>query len=534
VLLPAPPCRTPRGGPRLRGWRRAAAALLAAALALALARPARAEDCAALANGYLGSAARDRLRVEQLRGDGPELSLLFLRASDDLAPPSCPDVAVQLAPVEARAAFLGGYPDDRNDGPTRSSRGVSGAATLGAVARWRFLSAGVIPTVAWSQNRSYPRRPAAPVEGFSPDVHAFFGPLVDLPMRMGSGAWDDVDPGASFARADLGAFGVGFSTEALWWGPGLRDALVLTNTGPGFPHAFAGTRRPVDVRAGRLEAQVVLGRLSTSRHWAAGGRVSHAYYRGAAISFEPAFARGLFVGFAHATIASARGSAVGGALDHLVSGGAGSDEERNSLASAFGRWVLPAARLELYGEWARDDTAALLDTLMEPGRSSAYSLGLQKLFGVGARTARLHLEHVDTDEAPPANAPNPTPIFYAHGGGTFYSHRGQSLGAGIGPSGNAQFLALDLLLGGGSRVGAYAERRLRNLRAFYDGFARPQGRDLELGAGLRQVFSRGGVDLEWQAGLAHRWNAEFLGSAWHPSVRAHVTWWPGRGARRGP
>jgi hypothetical protein len=493
-------------------------------LALLAPASAAAAECAPLAAGHLGSPAREALRLAQLRG-APGPSLLLRRGSDDLAPAACPAAAVDLAPVEARATFLGGYPDDRNDGLLWAGRGASTSLTLGAVARWGFLSAGAIPAVSFSHNRPYPRRAAA-APGVSPYAHPFLAPSIDLPTRMGNGAERALDPGQSFLRADLGGFALGVATEALWWGPGLGDALLLTNTGPGFPHAFLGTRAPRDVWIGRLEAQLVLGRLSTSRYLAADGRVDHAVLRAAAIAFEPRFARGLFLGFAHAEVGCESGAIARSALRHLAFRGACPGLSReNALSSLHARWVVPAARLELYGEYGRDDTAALLDLLMEPERSAAWIAGLQKLFGAGRRQGRLLVEVADTFEVPAVNAPLSTPIFYTHGEGTSYSHRGQALGAAVGPAARSQLVALDLLAGT-SRLGVYAERRLRNLRAFYDSFAQLKGRDLELGGGVRGGLSRGPVDLDWQAGVAHRWNAEFVGSAWQPAVRVTLVWHP--------
>jgi hypothetical protein len=125
------------------------------------------------------------------------------------------------------------------------------------------------------------------------------------------------------------------------------------------------------------------------------------------------------------------------------------------------------------------------------------------------------------------NAPLTTPVFYTHPGGTFYSHRGQALGAGIGPAGDAQLFALDFF-SGRSRLGLFGERRLRHMNAFYESFARLKGRDLELGAGLRGLLARGAVDLEWEAALARRWNVEFLDPAWQPRVLVTLGWRPGR------
>jgi hypothetical protein len=169
---------------------------------------------------------------------------------------------------------------------------------------------------------------------------------------------------------------------------------------------------------------------------------------------------------------------------------------------------------------------------MEPERSSAHLAGLQKRFGEGPRVVRVQLEHVDTFETPALNAPlGVTPAFYTHQDGTFYTHRGGLLGAFVGPAGESQLVAVDVLRPRSS-VGLFATRRLRNMLAYYESFARPKGRDLELGGGGRAVLSRGSLDLDAEVGLARRWNAEFLANRWQPSLRATLTWWPGRAGPR--
>jgi hypothetical protein len=61
------------------------------------------------------------------------------------------------------------------------------------------------------------------------------------------------------------ALRLGLSTENRWWGPGVRNALVLGSQGPGFGHFFIESREPWVTRAGSFEAQYLLGLLRESK-----------------------------------------------------------------------------------------------------------------------------------------------------------------------------------------------------------------------------------------------------------------------------
>ena len=64
-----------------------------------------------------------------------------------------------------------------------------------------------------------------------------------------------MQPGQSSISAVIGPIEVGWSTEAEWWGPGIRNALVMSNNAAGIPKYFLGTPRPIRTPAGALSAR---------------------------------------------------------------------------------------------------------------------------------------------------------------------------------------------------------------------------------------------------------------------------------------
>lgn len=478
--------------------------------------------------GGIGSASADFARMQELAGRAPVRPQLFRRWSSDtdaalctggraphpseVAEPARPDFEARLLPLEWRNYLNGAYPDDRNDGAVWEGRGISTALTGGARLRWKFFSAAVAPLVAWQQNQDFPH-PAMTLPGYSPYADPYNSGGIDLPLRFGPSAYWTFDPGQSYARVDLYNVAAGISTENLWWGPGIRNALLMTNSGPGFPHLFLGTSKPQDIWIGWLEAQLVWGRLSQSDWFMDDPARSRRLFTALTIGYEPRWIRGLFLGVARVFVdrIPPEGLPLSDYTTRIFFGpGTNQNGGENQLASIFFRWVFPESGLEIYGEYGRDDYwANLKDLVTQPEHAAAYVAGLQKVFPVGGRAIRLVAELAHTLEKPTNNPPRGVPIFYTHGDELQgYTQRGQMLGAGIGPQADSQFVALDVFQGA-ERAGIWLERILRNDRYFYDVIHLVAKEDTEIVAGLRGVFFWSRLEVDASLGLGHRYNANF-------------------------
>jgi hypothetical protein len=187
----------------------------------------------------------------------------------------------------------------------------------------------------------------------------------------------------------------------------------------------------------------------------------------------------------------------------------------NQLLALFFRWVFPESGVEVYGEWGRDDHERdVTDLILDPDHSQAYLVGIDKVFRTSSGLLRFHAELNQLLNLRPFTNQRGVPNFYTHGAGLDATNRGQLLGAGVGPGGSSQTVALDLYRRGG-RIGGYVERVLRN-DGYYWQYVEPvQGarqRDVEIMGGVRQVLAVGPVEVGWDASLARRWNRDFLGS----------------------
>jgi hypothetical protein len=481
----------------------------------------------------IGSAGEELERAAQLTGAAPG-SPLLIRSGGARVGPLCASeepfawsgrlavpgdvAALRLLPLRLDIAGNSRYPGGANDGLLWAGRGISTQLNGGVALRWRWLSAAVAPEVAWQQNQWFQLAP----NGWTGDrrfAPPWYGEGIDLPQRFGAGPFTTLGPGQSFLRADAFNVGLGLTTENLWLGPGIRNSLLMSNTAPGVPRAFVGTTRPADIWVGKLELLAFWGWLDRTRYFPESG---HPLLTGLALTFEPRWIPGLYVGGARVFVQPGTGLRVRDYVPFLQGpwktqihywSPSGDNPLDNQIAALWLRWVFPASALEIYGEWGKEDYSGSTSNqfLQDPSWTQAWLLGLQKLFRTGRGWLRVQLEATHLQEVRgPSN-----PSWYTHGSNLGYTNAGQLLGAGVGPGGDSQTLAIDWLSAAG-RIGGYVERIGRNEGAYWSAADPLQsavpglGHDVEVTAAARQLLYAGPFEVSWELGIQHRWNRDFI------------------------
>jgi hypothetical protein len=361
-----------------------------------------------------------------------------------------------------------------------------------------------------------PRTPA-----LSPFAYPWHGGTIDWPDRPGAGTWTAVEPGQSYVRIDAYGFAAGVSTENVWWGPSLHNPIVFGNSAAGFPHVFAGTGRPLDIGIGALDFEVLWGRLEESEHFDADGTNDRRLIAGLIVDFEPVFAPGLYIGAARSYLTTIPPDGFGiddfflqpytGVRENLPGAFAGD----NQIISVFGRFTAPGAGLEAWAEWARDDHwEDLEDLVKQPDHSQVYTFGMQKVFAQDDALLRIYGELTHLQAAITLRSFRPPATFYTNGSvRQGYTHRGQLLGAGIGPGSDMQIIGADWLAAWG-RSGLFLQRTRFDDDAYYANYARfygQNGHDVELTVGARQRLFIGPLDIDGELTFAHRYNRNFIG-----------------------
>jgi len=377
---------------------------------------------------------------------------------------------VQILPFQWKHQINSTIPYGWNDGAMIPSAGYQMMLSGGVYAKYKFLSIQLRPEYVLAQNKRYEGFNAKSRQAWSA-WYSRWGNTIDKPERFGEGWYSKALLGQSSIRLTFDPVSVGLSTENLWWGPGLYNSLMLSNTAPGFAHLTLNTTKPVKTPIGNFEGQIIAGRLDgsgfppkemgNSDHYEGFYRPKSddwRYLSGIILTYQPTWLPGLSIGLSRSFVAYSAAlsgglknylpffepavkSSYGGEGDSAANEGEGID--RDQLLSTFVRWLIPSANAEAYFEYGRNDhpwNSRDLFVMLEHSR--AYIFGFRKMTALnwfGDDYLNVNLE-VMQSEGPTEDIRRGGP-WYRHGQVRHgYTHLGQMLGAGIDPGSNLQTL----------------------------------------------------------------------------------------------
>lgn len=273
---------------------------------------------------------------------------------------------------------------------------------------------------------------------------------------------------------------IGVSTANLWWGPGNRSSLLMSNNAPGFAHVYFRTQKPIKTPVGSFEWQLIGGNLSSdqqltyeNRHLIPGGAASvdDRYLNAFVFSYQPKWIPGLFLGMTRSLqrYTDDLDKSGGGFFNKYMpvlfkavakQNAAFDDTMRtDQLASFFLRWAFFKAKAECYFEYGYNDYGVnTRDYLMGPSHSAAYTIGFRKMI---PRTSRKWIEFgLELTQM------SQSPDWLVRDAGNWYVHnelkegytnQNQIIGSGAGLGSNV--FSLDLTwVDGKKRLGFLLER----------------------------------------------------------------------------
>jgi len=482
----------------------------------------------------LGSATEDRIRVDQLTGDRPVEGLL-IRSASSLLRMAGPAPGERHGPLEVRwlqpelrSVWNSTLPHSMNEGALWAGRGLSTRLTLGFEARLGSVTLLLAPHFLVEQNR--PFQTVAYPEGSrtrSPWASPFHYPpaSMDLPQRFGEGARVRLDAGQSVLAVTRGAVRFGAATENVWWGPGIRNALLMGAQAPGIPHLFVESAAPIDTPLGDVRFRWMLGRLSESDYFDFDSSNDHRSLSGFVVALTPPFDPGLSIGLARTVFAPGGTFPIDAALDVFRDVGRPAAEPGDTLLprgpdqlfSVFTRWVFPGAGFEIYGEWGRyEQPRSFRDFVELPQHSRGYTVGLQYVRPLGERRLRLQSELTSLEPSQSFRVRQLGEWYGSRRVPQGYTHHGRVIGAAIGPSGSSQWIAVDLLSDGWSVGGTFARIRWEN-QALYTYFPEYRRADVSLIPGLRLHGPLGPVRITAEYGYGMRLNYLFQATELSPT-----------------
>lgn len=407
-----------------------------------------------------------RARLAELDRAGPAFPMLRSTSSLLWSTYGVADGVRSLAP-QLQIVTNSAIPYSRNDGGLWAGKGGSLRISGGIAARIGILRVIVAPELMTTANDSFPPRtdaiiPAPPIPADrSPFAYPWYanGPYsLDMPLRFGDKSRGSLRLGQSSVLANFGTVTFGFSNENEWWGPGIDNALVLSNNAPGFPHLTLRSSHPLATRVGTVDFRWLVGALTESPFFDTTKTRGKRSISAAAVAIRPRGLEDFSFGLARSVVGTSTGWGEipfrwldvfrntghpnnGAPYDSTLHPGG-----RDQLYSLFARWVLPASGAEVYGEWGRlDFPTNLRDLLVQPNRGAAYTLGLQWTRQAFSPTGRFHFRMENTSlEQSLAQRNRFAGVWYTsrrvlQG----FTNEGEVLGAAVGPGSSGQNMELN-------------------------------------------------------------------------------------------
>jgi hypothetical protein len=377
-----------------------------------------------------------------------------------------------------------------NDGSMIPAKGYQAQLSAGFFASLGWLSIQLQPELVWAENSNFEEFPKAHTDSIWKEYYVFLN-SIDNPERFGKGSYSKLLPGQSSIRLNYKKVSLGLSTENLWWGPGIRNSLMMSDNAPGFAHITFNSTAPVKTFIGHFEWQIIGGRLKNSNILPSDTARTYEdqllylpkqntdrFINAMVITWQPKWVKGLFLGFSRSFYQYSDNvpNNLNGYLpvfSTFFKGGTTDDVSigRDQMLSLYFRWLLAKENAEVYAEFGRNDHSQnSTDLALEPEHSRAYLIGMKKLFKNGRNKdveIMMELANLQSPSTATIRALQPWYAHYQvrHG----YTNRGQVLGSGIGPGGNGQTLGISWL-NGIQKLGVFFERFLHNNDFYYQAF----------------------------------------------------------------
>lgn len=426
--------------------------------------------------------------------------------------------SVQALPVSVTQLYNTELPHDWNLGAMIPAKGYQVSASAGLYARLgKRITLQLSPQVVYAQNPYFDQFPQQLGAANWAAYYRFLN-TSDLPVRFGDQSYAKLLPGQSSIRYHFKSFSAGISTENMWWGPGWKNALIMSTNAPGFLHLTFNTTRPVRTKIGSFEGQVIAGKLDESGilppriYSSYNGAFLYQprnpewrYISAMVLTWQPKWTPNLYLGIAKASYLYH--SDISNPLDVLplqgFFGRKRTEAERlgkkSSLGSLFVRYVMPGDHAELYMEYGRKDLSLMpWNIIQTDAYRRAYVAGVRKLFPTRNQAhiqLAVELTQLQAPTAELIRDPDSwyTDRFVRQG----YTHMGKTIGAGIGPGSNSQTLAIAWVKGA-KKIGLQFERLRHNSDFYYYAFEK-------IGD-----FRRHWVDLSTTAQVSWNWKQVWL------------------------
>ncbi len=392
-----------------------------------------------------------------------------------------------IMPFSVLTQFNSHHPTGWNEGSLIPNKGVQTKVSGGVFFERKRLSFQLMPEFVFSQNDSFEEFNVEHFPVVWQRMYQWWN-TIDEPVRFGSKSLFRFYPGQSSIRYNFDNISIGISSENLWWGPGKRNSLIMSNNAPGFYHLVANTRKPVTTSIGSFEGQFVAGTLTNSgftppapERKYLGTQLYHPstdkwrYLSGMTVSWQPKWVSGLFLGYS--ITSQVYLDEIGGIRDiqpffnGIKQAGIQPNPKltnNQQQSSGYLRWLLQESNAEFYIEYGTNGRSrGLREFLVQPNRHRAFTIGLSKIYPIKKnRFIQFDAEITQLGQVVREVVRDGDSWYtdkYIRQG---YTNQGQVIGAGIGPGSNV-FYAEASWWSGVRKIGVFAERLVHNNDFYY-------------------------------------------------------------------
>lgn len=367
---------------------------------------------------------------------------------------------INILPIAMNHLYNSALPAGYNMGSAIGAKGYQLQITAGVQARFlNKFSIKINPELVTAQNKNFEQFSQTLGDRTWADYYRFLN-TIDLPNQMGEGVYTKFMPGQSHIKYQINKqLEAGISTENIWWGPGWKNALIMSYNAPGFLHFTLNTTKPIQTKWGKVQGQWIGGKLNESGILPP--RINSAYngqlvyqpkktedrlITGINLSWVPKWTPNLTIGYS-------------GAAYFYSSDIFGN---KASLGAVYAQYNMPADLAELYIEYG----------VKAPNFRRAYVAGFRKLFPTkNDAHIQLAVELTQLQAGTAELIRNPNSWYtddYVRQG---YTHFGKTIGAGIGPGSNSQNIEIAWVKGK-NKIGLQFERLRHNSDFYYFAFER--------------------------------------------------------------
>ena len=386
---------------------------------------------------------------------------------------------IKILPINYNIEFNSHHPYNRNNGSMVPNRGYQHIISMGIFAEIGPLTIQLKPEHLFSENKDFEGFGQGP-NGHYPEIWAKRYKLwnkIDMPERFGEKSINKKLIGQSSIRLNFNGLSLGVSNENIWWGPSIRNSIMMSNHARGFNHITFNTTKPLKTIIGNFEWQIISGRLESSGYLPANSDFQYAgtniyvpklnqigetddwrYLQGYSITYSPKWITGLSLGFIRwvqmdSALVKGKYTWMDGnptwfpaflnlfrKNDKYVD----YESQTNQAAGLFLRWLWKDSQAEIYVDYHHNDSKFnIRDLLLDSDHSRAVTVGLQKVFKIKNDNFLFSWEWTQMEQTASRLLRN-AGSWYEHGfvmNG--YTNKGEVLGAGIGTGSNSHYFSLN-------------------------------------------------------------------------------------------